>query len=83
MSTLDLLGPGLTLFTAGPSASWQRAAASMAGPPLVVHDLDAITARGLGIPSGSALLARPDGAPSGWWPPGTDPATALREAIQV
>jgi putative polyketide hydroxylase len=82
MSTLDLLGPGLALLTTGPSASWKRAAAATSpGPPLAVHDLDAITARGLGIPSGGALLARPDGGLSGWWPAGTDPAAALRMAI--
>jgi putative polyketide hydroxylase len=84
MSTLDLLGPGLALLTTGPSASWKRAAAATsAGPPLAVHDLDAITARGLGIPSGGALLARPDGGISRWWPAGTDPAAALRMTIQT
>ena len=80
VSTLDLLGPGLTLFTTDPSATWQRAARSVPGPPLVVHDLDTITARGMGIPRGGALLARPDGAPAGWWPSGTEPAAALRHA---
>jgi putative polyketide hydroxylase len=83
LSTLDLLGPGLTLFTTGPSTSWRRAAAATPGPPLAVHDIDAITARGLGIPSGGALLARPDGGQSGWWPAGTDPAEALRTAIRT
>jgi 2-polyprenyl-6-methoxyphenol hydroxylase-like FAD-dependent oxidoreductase len=83
VSTLDLLGPGLTVFTAGPCASWQRAATSVPGPPVVVHDLDAVTARGLGIPTGGALLTRPDGAPAGWWPAGTQPAVALRDAIQA
>ncbi|WAM14584.1 FAD-dependent monooxygenase [Rhodococcus sp. JS3073] len=82
-STLDLLGPGLTMFTNGPSAAWQRAASSIPGPPLVVHDLDAITARGMGIPRGGALLARPDGAPAGWWPSGTEPAAVLRDAIRA
>ncbi|MDV7090289.1 hypothetical protein R4369_40000 [Rhodococcus opacus] len=83
MSTLDLLGPGLTLFTTDPSASWQRAASSIPGPPLVVRNLDAITARGMGIPHGGALLARPDGAPAGWWPSRTEPDAALRHAIRA
>ncbi len=83
VSTLELIGPGLTLFTADPGSAWQRAAAGTAGPPLVVHDLDAISARGLGIPRGGALLARPDGAPAGWWPAGVDAATALPEAVRV
>ncbi|QSE94768.1 FAD-dependent oxidoreductase [Rhodococcus pseudokoreensis] len=83
VSTLDLLGPGLTLFTTRPSASWQRAATSLSGPPLVVHDLDAITARGMGIHHGGALLARPDGSTAGWWPAGTEPGAALRLAIQA
>ncbi|WP_257014732.1 FAD-dependent monooxygenase [Rhodococcus sp. ACPA1] len=83
VSTLDLLGPGLTLFTTDPSASWQRAASSVPGPPLVVRNLDAITARGMGIPHGGALLARPDGAPAGWWPSRTEPDAALRHAIRA
>ncbi|AHK32074.1 hypothetical protein OPAG_05373 [Rhodococcus opacus PD630] len=83
VSTLDLLGPGLTLFTTDPSASWQRAASSIPGPPLVVRNLDAITARGMGIPHGGALLARPDGAPAGWWPSRTEPDAALRHAIRA
>ncbi|OUS95813.1 hypothetical protein [Rhodococcus sp. NCIMB 12038] len=83
MSTLDLLGRGLTLCTTHPSASWQRAAPSLSDPSLVVHDVDAITARGMGIPHGGALLARPDGSTAGWWPAGTEPGAALRLAIQA
>ena len=81
VSTLDLLGPGLTLFTAGPD--WRRAPTEAPGPPFAVHDLDPITARGLGISNGGALLARPDGAPVGLWSNGVDLTAALREAIRT
>jgi putative polyketide hydroxylase len=81
-STLDLLGPGLTLFTGPRRAAWDAAAADVAGPlPLAVRGLDALTARALGIRDGGALLARPDGMPVGSWADGADAARGLRAAI--
>jgi len=65
VSTLDLLGPGLTLFTGPRSAAWQRPAAS--GPPVTVRALDEVSARAIGIRDGGALLVRPDATPARLW----------------
>jgi putative polyketide hydroxylase len=65
VSTLDLLTPGLTLFT-GPGSP-AAAAQPAGGPPVVVRRLDAITARAIGIRGHGALLVRPDGTPAQLW----------------
>jgi putative polyketide hydroxylase len=80
VSTLDLLGPGLTLFTAG--SSWGAAAAQLrARLPLTVRRVAPTTARALGIAGdGGALLARPDGTPASVLAPGAT-APALRAAV--
>ena len=65
VSTLDLLGPGLTCFTGPESGPWDAAAAG--GPPVAVRALDAIAARALGLHGRAALLVRPDGAPERLW----------------
>jgi 2-polyprenyl-6-methoxyphenol hydroxylase-like FAD-dependent oxidoreductase len=60
-STLDLLGPGLTLF-AGPD--WAGPADDReSSPPVRVERLDALSARALGLGPSGWLLARPDGHP--------------------
>jgi 2-polyprenyl-6-methoxyphenol hydroxylase-like FAD-dependent oxidoreductase len=56
-SSLDLLGPGLTLLGDGPAPPH--------GPPVTVHRLDPLSARAIGVPPGGALLVRPDGRPVG------------------
>jgi 2-polyprenyl-6-methoxyphenol hydroxylase-like FAD-dependent oxidoreductase len=66
-STLDLVGPGLTLLVGPAGAAWAPAAESV-GIPTGSHRLDETTARSLGLGPTGALLVRPDGAPVGWWP---------------
>jgi 2-polyprenyl-6-methoxyphenol hydroxylase-like FAD-dependent oxidoreductase len=61
VSTLDLLGPGLTLFTGPDSAPWP---APSGGPPVTVRRLDAVSARAIGIRGRDGLLVRPDGTPA-------------------
>jgi putative polyketide hydroxylase len=81
-STLDLLEPGLTLFAARGEQGWDSAAAALAARvPVGVRLLDPVSARAVGAPGGSALLARSDGAPVGVLPAGADPLRSLRAAV--
>jgi putative polyketide hydroxylase len=70
-STLDLLEPGLTLF-APRDEPGRLAAALPTRAPVAVRLLDPMTARAIGAPGGSALLARSDGTPLGVLPAGAD-----------
>jgi len=81
-STLDLLGPGLTLFAARDHTAWDCAAASLSTRlPVTGRLLDRLAARALGAPGGAALLARSDGTPVGVFPAGADPLPSLRAAV--
>ena len=60
VSTLDLLGEGLTLFI-GPAADDRAPVGRDGAPPVTVERLDAIGARGLGLATRGSLLATPDG----------------------
>jgi putative polyketide hydroxylase len=81
-STLDLIGPGLTVFTGPDDAAWRQAAARLSvGPPTVVQSLDEMTARAMGIRAGGALLVRPDGVQAGWWIRDVDPGSVLDAAV--
>jgi 2-polyprenyl-6-methoxyphenol hydroxylase-like FAD-dependent oxidoreductase len=65
VSTLDLLGEGLTLF-AGPD--WDGSVPrGYESAPVAVERLDAITAVGLGLTAEGSMLVRPDGRPVGLW----------------
>jgi 2-polyprenyl-6-methoxyphenol hydroxylase-like FAD-dependent oxidoreductase len=61
VSTLDMLGPGYTLFTATADAPVHEPGA--AGAPVAVRRVDPVVARALGVPGGGALMVRPDGYP--------------------
>jgi len=67
-STLDLLGPGWTLFVGAAATAWERAVASAAAAvPCTVRRLEPVTARALGLRGDGALLVRPDGVPVAAW----------------
>jgi 2-polyprenyl-6-methoxyphenol hydroxylase-like FAD-dependent oxidoreductase len=81
-STLDLLGPGLTLFVSDVGSHWDDAVAAHGGRvPVTVRHLDPFNARALGIRGRGALLCRPDGVPAGAWTTDTAARHALRDAI--
>jgi hypothetical protein len=63
VSTLDLVGDGLTLFT-GPDTHLDTAASTDGSAPITVRALPAMTARALGIAPGDSLLVRPSGVPA-------------------
>jgi putative polyketide hydroxylase len=62
VSTLDLVGSGLTLFV-GPEWDGAVPGVGAGSAPLAVERLDAIAARGLGLTTAGSLLVRPDGYP--------------------
>jgi hypothetical protein len=86
-STLDLIGPALTLMTAGGEGVWRSAATDAerrSSVPITVVPLPAAAAHALGLrgPT-SALLVRPDGVPVGLWWSSTEPAADLERAISA
>jgi putative polyketide hydroxylase len=67
-STLDLLGPGLTLLTGPHGSAWHRTATHLGGAvPVEVHGVDNAAAGALGIGSEGAVLVRPDGQAVDRW----------------
>jgi putative polyketide hydroxylase len=65
VSTLDLLGPGLTLLTGPAGTAWRT---DLPVPvPIEVHRVDRDTADALGIGNSGAVLVRGDGQPVARW----------------
>jgi putative polyketide hydroxylase len=82
MSTLDLLGRGLTLLTGPRGVAWRGAATSVRWrTPVTVRELDELTARALGIVGRGALLVRPDGVSAALWADDGAAARALDGAV--
>jgi putative polyketide hydroxylase len=82
VSTLDLLGEGLTLLTGPRGAAWRGAAASLRWRvPVAARELDDLTARALGIVGRGALLVRPDGVPAALWADDDAAARGLHRAV--
>jgi 2-polyprenyl-6-methoxyphenol hydroxylase-like FAD-dependent oxidoreductase len=79
VSTLDLLGPGFTLFV-GPGWRGAVSRGGVASPPVTVERLDAIAARGLGLTATGCLLVRPDARPAALWNDAQPVAAALAGA---
>jgi putative polyketide hydroxylase len=77
-STLDLLGPGLTVFAGPEGGRWDPPAGVIAGQaPVAVRRLDPIAAAALGIRGDRALVVRPDGVPA------APPSAAARSEREV
>lgn len=80
VSTLDLIGDGLTLVVSGPAAVWRRAAAQLDRPvPVTVTELPRHVGHGLGVRPGGALLVRPDAVPVALWYASTDAGRAVAD----
>jgi putative polyketide hydroxylase len=74
ISTLDLLGNGLTLLVGPAEPRWPEAGASLnTRAPLSTHAVDERTAHSVGIQPGGAVLLRPDGQALVHWPALTTP----------
>jgi 2-polyprenyl-6-methoxyphenol hydroxylase-like FAD-dependent oxidoreductase len=82
-STVDLLGPGLTLLTGPSSGAWTDAAAALdLRFPLEVHPIDPAAAQVLGVTPDGAVLSRPDAQVLARWPTApADPRAGLAAAL--
>ncbi|HEU4539716.1 MAG TPA: FAD-dependent monooxygenase [Jiangellaceae bacterium] len=80
-STLDLLGPGLTLLTDEHGGIWRHALPSTVAT-IVTHIVDEPAAEALGMRGGGAVLVRPDAKPIATWLEAVqDPVSAMAAAV--
>jgi hypothetical protein len=81
ISTLDLVGPGLTLLTDEYGGRWRHELPSVAAT-IASQVVDAAAARALGIHGGGAVLVRPDAKPVATWTAAMpEPAGAITAAV--
>jgi 2-polyprenyl-6-methoxyphenol hydroxylase-like FAD-dependent oxidoreductase len=84
VSTLDLIGDGLTLFVAANVSTWKEVATALAVPmPISVVPLKPVPARSLGLSSDGGLLVRPDGVPVASWWTSVHAGHQLRQAVSA
>ena len=82
VSTLDLVGPGLTLFTGVTNASWADAVEELrSSVPISIVPLAPVVARSLGIGEYGGALVRPDGMQVAAWGSSHGAAAQLRAAV--
>jgi putative polyketide hydroxylase len=82
VSTLDLIGPGLTLLTGPAGRPWSQAVAELdPRVPVEVRGVDAEAAAVLGIGRDGAVLVRPDAIPVATW--STMDSAGLADAIAM
>lgn len=67
VSTLDLVGDGLTLFAGPIEPRWRNGAALAARAPITAHVLDPLDAEAVGVPPLGAMLVGPDSRPIATW----------------
>lgn len=78
VSTLDLVGDGLTVFAAPADPRWPGIPEHFSpGPPIDIRVLDAVTAGALGLPAAGALVTRPDGREIQCWASFEDAAASV------
>ena len=84
VSTIDLLGPGLTLLTGPAGTRWRGLAATVeTAVPIDVQILDGPAADAVGIAGHGAVLVRPDGhAVAGWSEAASGAAADLSKAVR-
>lgn len=69
ISTIDLVGDGLTVLAGAGDPRWTHINDTYPGSvPVAVHRLDASTAHALDLEPDGAMLVRPDGREVGRWP---------------
>ncbi len=83
MSTLDLVGEGLTLLTGPDDTGWAGATQTGSAVPVEVHRLDAAAADALGLGDRGAVLVRPDAREAGRWAAPVAPAAGRAAAAPV